>query len=61
MAGLYWEALPKRGTFYRLGSKGLTDEFYGCEKVKKMFFSVIYSYLKDSAYTAVKWMQSSKY
>ena len=31
--------------------KGLTDEFYGCEKVKKTFRFLIY--LKDREFTAV--------
>ena len=34
--------------------KGLRDAFYWCEKVEKKFWFVIYSYLKDSAFTAVK-------
>ena len=34
--------------------KGLTDEFYGFKKAKKTFYFVIDSYLKDSAFTAVK-------
>ena len=34
--------------------KGLTDVFYGREKVKKPSRFVISSYLKDSAFTAVK-------
>ena len=35
----------------------ITDAFYGCEKVKKIF---CFCDLKDSAYTAVKGMQNSK-
>ena len=43
------------------GLKGLTDAFYGCEKVEKTFCFVIYSYLQDTAFTAVeRGMQSSK-
>ena len=43
------------------GSKGLTDEFYGFIKSKKRCIFVIDSYhLKDSAFKAVKGMQSSK-
>ena len=42
------------------GPKGLSDAFYGCEKVKKRSGFVIYSYFKDSASTAVKGMQVSK-
>ena len=34
--------------------KVLKDEFYGFKKAKKTFYSVIDSYLKDSAFTAVK-------
>ena len=36
------------------GSKGLTDEFYGFIKSRKRSIFVIDSYLKDSAFTAVK-------
>ena len=80
--GLYGEAPPERGIFYRLqvyervgislvevykrvgkkichlglwkGPKGLTDEFYGFIKSRKRSIFVIDSYLKDSAFTAVK-------
>ena len=31
-----------------------TDGFYGCEKVEKMFWIKVYSYLIDNAFTAVK-------
>ena len=34
--------------------KGPTDEFYGFKKAKKTFYFEIDSYLKDSAFTAVK-------
>ena len=34
--------------------KGLTDEFYGCIKSRKLSIFVIDSYLNDSAFTAVK-------
>ena len=42
--------------------KGLADAFYGCQRVVKRSGFVIYSYWKDSAFTAVKLkgMQSSK-
>ena len=30
------------------------DGFYGCEKVEKMFWFKVYSYLKNNAFTAVK-------
>ena len=33
------------------GPKGLTDSFYGYEKVEKTFWFVIYSYLGYSAVT----------
>ena len=36
------------------GPKGLTDEFYGHKKSRKRVIFVIDSYLKDSAFTAVK-------
>ena len=36
------------------GPKGLTDEFYGFIKSRKRSIFVIDSYLKDSAFTAVK-------
>ena len=36
------------------GPKGLTDEFSGCIKSRKCPIFVIDSYLKDSAFTAVK-------
>ena len=36
------------------GSKGQTDEFYGFIKSRKRSIFVIDSYLKDSAFTAVK-------
>ena len=36
------------------GPKGLTDEFYGFVKSRKRSIFVIDSYLKDSAFTAVK-------
>ena len=36
------------------GPKGLTDDFYGFIKSRKRSISVIDSYLKDSAFTAVK-------
>ena len=36
------------------GPKGLTDDFYGFIKSRKRFSFVIDSYLKDSAFTAVK-------
>ena len=36
------------------GSKGLTDAFYCCEIVETSSFFVMYSYFKDSAFTAVK-------
>ena len=80
--GLYGEAPPERGIFFRLqvyerveislvdvskrvgkkichlglwkGPKGLTDEFYGFIKSRKRSIFVIDSYLKDSAFTAVK-------
>ena len=42
------------------GLKGLTDEFYGFKKSRKRSIFVIDSYLKDSAFKAVKGMQSSK-
>ena len=35
------------------GWKHLTDAFYGCAKSRKFSSSVIYSYVKDSAVTAV--------
>ena len=37
-----------------LWPKGLTDEFYGFIKSRKRSIFVIDSYLKDSAFTAVK-------
>ena len=36
------------------GTKGLTDECYGFLKSRKRSIFVINSYLKDSAFTAVK-------
>ena len=36
------------------GPKGLTDEFYGLKKSRKRVIFVTDSYLKDSAFTAVK-------
>ena len=36
------------------GSKGLTNEFYGLKKSRKRSIFLIDSYLKDSAFTAVK-------
>ena len=33
--------------------KGLTDAFHGCENSRKCSAFVIYSHLKDSAFTAV--------
>ena len=33
---------------------GLTDTFFGCEKSRKCYGFVIYSYLKVSAFTAAK-------
>ena len=36
------------------GPQGLTDEFYGYIKSRKRSIFVINSYLKDSAFTAVK-------
>ena len=36
------------------GPQGLTDDFYGFIKSRKRFSFVIDSYLKDSAFTAVK-------
>ena len=36
------------------GLKGLTDEFYGFIKSRKRSIFAIDSYLKDSAFTAVK-------
>ena len=36
------------------GPKGLTDEFYGFKKSRKRSIFVIDSYLKDSAFKAVK-------
>ena len=36
------------------GPKGLTDEFYGFINSRKRSIIVIDSYLKDSAFTAVK-------
>ena len=38
----------------KAGPKGLTDAFYGHEKVKKTSGFVIYSYFKDNAFTVVK-------
>ena len=34
--------------------KGLTDGNYGCEKVEKTFWFVLYLYFNDSAFTAVR-------
>lgn len=34
--------------------KGLTNEFYGCEKVGKRSCCVIYSYFRDSAFAGVE-------
>ena len=34
--------------------KGLTREIYGCDKVEKWSGFVIYLYVKDSVFTAVK-------
>ena len=42
------------------GPKRTTDKFYGFKKSRKCSIFVIDSYLKDSAFTAVKGMQSSK-
>ena len=36
------------------GPKGVTDAYYGCKKVRKTFWFVIYSCFKDSAFTAVE-------
>ena len=36
------------------GPKGLTDEFYGFIKSRERSIFVVDSYLKDSAFTAVK-------
>ena len=36
------------------GPKGLTDHFYGFIKSRKRFSFAMDSYLKDSAFTAVK-------
>ena len=36
------------------GLQGLTDELYGFIKSRKRFILVIYSYLKDSSFEAVK-------
>ena len=36
------------------GLKGLTDEFCGFKKWRKLFIFVIDSYLNDSTFTAVK-------
>ena len=73
--GLYGEAPPERGIFFRLqvyervgnlsfGSvkrpKGLICEFYGFIKSRKPSTFKIDSYSNDSAFTAVKRMQSSK-
>ena len=33
---------------------GMTDAFYGCEKVEKTFWFEVYSYLKESAFAIVK-------
>ena len=51
-------SIYKGGEICRLGllkgPKGLTDEFYGFIKSRKRSIFVIDSYLKDSAFTAVK-------
>ena len=35
-------------------TKGLTDQFYGFTKSRKRYIFVIDSYLKETAFTAVK-------
>ena len=55
-----YKRVGKSVTLLVKGPKGLSDAFYGCEKVKKRSGFVIYSYFKDSAFTAVKGMQVSK-
>ena len=48
-----WGNLSLR--FVRGLLKGLTGAFYGCENHRETsWFSVIYLYLKDGAFTAVK-------
>ena len=61
--GVYGEAPPERGIgksiiWVRERAKELTDDFYGFIKLKKCSIFVMDSYLKDSAFTAAKRMQS---
>ena len=68
--GLYGEALPERGTFFRLqvyervgkceilvgkmAQKGLQIHCMGVKKSRKHSGFVIYSYFKNSVFTAVR-------
>ena len=61
--GVYGEAPPERGIGKSIiwvceRAKELTDDFYGFIKLKKCSIFVMDSYLKDSAFTAAKRMQS---
>ena len=53
---LYPKREPSSGFKYMKGQGVMssTDGFYSCEKVEKMFWIKVYSYLKDDAFTAVK-------